>query len=155
VGQNERTLEPIDRRTYDRYRRRFQTTTSTPSHYLLYGAQLGDAVITLLPTPSAGDTLVIRFLQRQTTLSDATASTLAIPDKYIPMVVYKACQLTAAWKDPERVGYWEQAYLRVLGRAININSVPPDANVGFVPRIEWASQQGDVINPTDLDFYPR
>lgn len=154
VGTNERTLDAIDRRTYDRYRRRYQTSQNVPTHYLIYGAQI-NAAITLVPVPSVADTLRIRYLLRQAHLSDATGSGLAMADRFVPMVVYKGMSLVSAWKDPERMTQWEAMYQRCLARNIDRDRVAPDDMPAFSPQVEHAAQRLDYVSPTDLDFYPR
>jgi len=89
TGSAARTLLPIDLRTYDRARAGTQAGQSTPTHYYIYGAQ-PNAVLTLVPTPNASDVLSIRYITRQVTISDASASSLSVPDKYLPLVIYKA-----------------------------------------------------------------
>lgn len=151
---NERTLDPLSRRTYDRYRRRYQSTQSPPTHYLIYGAQQ-NAVITLVPTPNAADALTLRYFIRQGTISDATGSSLAMADRYVPVVLYKACALTSMWKDPERAPFWEAQYRRALARALDRDRVLADETPQLTPQAEHAAQRIDYVNPTDLDFYPR
>lgn len=153
TGSPERTLLPIDLRTYDRTRAGVQTGQSTPTHYYIYGPQQ-NAVLTLVPTPNAGNTLLIRYIGRQNTISDASASSLNIPDKYMPLVIYKGAELTSAWKSPERTGYWNGMYKQALGRALAIDREEPDENPSMVPR----NQNGvyyDPLYPDDLHEYSR
>lgn len=154
LESNQRTLDPIDRRVYDRYRRRFQNTGNVPTHYTIYGP-MTQGVITLIPTPSAADLLTLRFLTRQSTIADSTASSLAVPDKHIPMVIFKGCQLVAAWKNPDRVDYWEKMFRVALARAHDQDKNKPDDVPAFIPRVEWEAYRIDYMNPNDLDFYPR
>lgn len=154
VGANERTLDALDRRTYDRYRRRYQTSTNVPTHYLIYGAQQ-NAVIELVPTPSVADTLRIRYILRAAHLSDSTGSSLAMVDRFVPMVIYKGMSLVSAWKDPERMSQWEAMYQRSLARNIDRDRVSPDENPAFSPQVEHAAQRIDYVNPDDLTWYPR
>ena len=160
VGAAERTLEFIDRRLYDNVIRGEQDTESTPSHYTLFGTQKGGE-IQLLPTPSAADTLRIRYYSQQFTTVDASATatpdapaSLALADKFIPLVVYKAAELTSVWKRPEVAPFWKSKYDQLLARAINIDRVKPDEKLGLVAQIEHASERLDFVNPSDA-FYPR
>lgn len=149
----ERTLLPIDLRTYDRTRAGVQSGTSTPTHYYIYGPQ-NNAVLTLVPTPNAGNVLLIRYIARQTSISDATGSSLSVPDKFVPLVIYKAAELVSAWKAPERVGYWHGMYREAVGRALSIDRETPDENPSMVPR----NQNGvyyDPLYPDDLHEYSR
>jgi len=151
---NQRTLDPIDRRVYDRYRRRFQQSSNLPTHYTIYGPT-NQGVITLLPTPNAADLMTIRFLTRQTTIADSTASSLAVADKFMPMIILKGCQLVAAWKNPDRVDYWTRLYRAALARSLDQDKNKPDDMPAFIPRVEWEAYRIDYTNPNDLDFYPR
>lgn len=149
----ERTLLPLDLRSYDRTRAGVQTGTSTPTHYYIYGPQ-NNAVLTLVPTPNNGNTLRIRYIARQNTLSDASGSALSVPDKYVPMIVYKAASLTLAWKAPERASYWEVLYQKALMRGLQMSREMPDETPGMVPR----NQNGvyyDPLYPDDLHEYSR
>jgi len=154
TGDNERTLEPLNRRTYDRFRRRYQSTANIPTHYFIYNKQ-NNAKITLVPTPSAADVLTIRYIRNQEIIADATASSLAVPNKYIPLLIYKANELVAGWQDPEQVAKWRSKYRYVLMRALDKNRNKPDQMAGFVPRIEHEGEKTDYINPDDLTWYPR
>ena len=151
---NERTLDSLDRRTYDRYRRRFQATSSPPTHYIIFGAQQA-GTITLVPTPNAADSLSIRYLIRQPIISDATSSSLAIADRYMPLVVFKGCEFVSQWKEPERSPYWAQQYHVYLMRCVDRDRVLADQTPQLVPQAEHAAQRIDYVSPTDLDFYPR
>lgn len=154
VGTNERTLDPLDRRGYDNIMRGEQDTANVPNSYFIYGAQQG-GVITLVPTPSEADTLRIRYLIRQPTISDATSSSLAIADRYMPLVVFKSCEFVSAWRDPERTPYWERQYQITLARAINRDAVGPNDSPTLLPRVEHQPGKVDYENPDDLSFYPR
>lgn len=154
VGANARTLDPIDMRTYDKAQRRIQTYTNIPTHYVVFSAQQS-ATIRLVPTPSAADTLRIRYIQRQPTIADSTGSSLAIADKFIPLVIFKGCENVATWKNPERVGYFQQKYNQALARAMEMDKVGADTLPGFSPRIEHEIGKIDYLNPDDLTFYPR
>ena len=153
VGSPERTLLPLDLRSYDRTRAGVQTGQSTPTHYYIFGPQ-NNAVLTLVPTPNAGNTLAIRYIGRQASISDASASTLNVQDKYVPMVIYRSAELVSAWKAPERVGYWHGLYKETLGRALQTSREMPDETPSMVPR----NQNGvyyDPLYPDDLHEYSR
>jgi hypothetical protein len=153
TGNLERTLTYVDQRTYDKIISGNQDAAGTPTHYTVYGAQK-NALIKLLPTPSAADTLQVRYTTQQSTISDATASSLAIADKFMPMVIYKAAELGSAWKNPELVTYWKAKYDEVLARSINVDRVKADENPQIIAAIEHGQERIDPINPTDTAFYP-
>lgn len=153
VGSPERTLLPLDLRTYDRTRAGVQTGQSVPTHYYIYGPQT-NAVLTLVPTPNAGNTLAIRYIGRQATISDASGSSLNMADKYVPLVIYKGAELVSAWKAPERTAYWAARYEKALARALMIDRDMPDETPSMVPR----NQNGvyyDPLYPDDLHEYSR
>ncbi len=160
VGDNERTLDFLNRSEYDKLVRGNQDTETIPTHYVLFGTQKG-AVIQLVPTPSVTDVLRVRYYVQQfstvdasaTAASDAPAS-LAISNKYMPLIIYKAAELTAVWKRPELAPFWKLKYDEILARAINVDRVKQDENLGFIAQIEHGSMRLDFVNPSDA-FYPR
>ena len=154
VGQNERTLNYITRRDLDKFVRGIQGNTGSSTHYYIYGPQK-NAVVGLFPTPSFGDTLRLRYFVQQGFISDATASALAIPDKYMPLVIFKGAENTAAWKRPDQVGYWNGKFTAALSRAFHINRDKPDEVPNFSPGIEHSAPRRDAVNPNDLEYYPR
>lgn len=155
VGANERTLFPTDLRSYDRYAQGDQDASSVPTHYLVFGAERS-GFLKLVPTPGTADTLRLRYVARQSTISDSTGSSLAMPDKYIPLVIYKAAENVAGWKTPERLGYWKAKYDEALKRAISVDrDGGPDGSPTFVPQVEHGRPRIDQSNLTDLDVYPR
>ena len=153
TGSGQRTLFALDARSYDRVRTE-QSGTATPSHYHLFEAQ-DSANITLVPTPSEGNSLVIKYYRNFPVLTDSPTDNLCIPQRYIVPIIYKAAELTMAWKEPERAGKWERSYERALYRAIADDTTHEDELEGFMPRVEYASDKTDFLAPTDLDFYPR
>jgi hypothetical protein len=153
IGTLKRTLEYIDRRKYDNLVRGDQSAVGSPLAYTVYGGQKG-GVVTLFPTPAAADTLSLRYVVRQATISDASGSSLAIGDKFIPLVIYKAAELTAAWKKPELVQYWQTKYDAVLARAIDVDRNKTDSKEGFVSGVEHTADRIDPLNPTDTAYYP-
>lgn len=154
TGANERTLDALDRRTYDRFRRLVQSTTNIPTHYTIFSKQQGGQ-ITLLPTPSAADTLSIKYTGRQATISDATGSSLAMSDHYLPIVIFKGAENVALWKNPEKASMWAVKYRIAVARGIEMDRNGPDSTPGLIPQVDWVSSKVDQINPNDLDFYPR
>lgn len=154
VGANERTLFPADRRSWDRYAQGDQDAAGVPTHYGVWGAQR-NGVLTLFPTPGSGDTLRIRYIARQAIIADSTGSSLAMADRYIPLVIFKGAENVAAWKTPDRVSYWNQKYQQALARAINADRVGPDEAPVFSPQVEHGRPRLDQSNLTDLDVYPR
>lgn len=154
VGAAERTLYPTDLREWDRLNQGEQDAVATPTHYTVYGGQRG-GMIRLLPTPGAGDVLRIRYYAAQSAISDATASSLAMADKYVPLVIFKSAANVAGWKTPERVGFWEAKYTKALARAQDVDRVGPDDNPTLVPQVVHADGILDMTNLTDLDIYPR
>src|ERR1041384_1038313 len=153
TGSPERTLLPLDLRTYDRTRAGVQTGQSTPTHYYIYGPQQ-NAVLTLVPTPNAGNTLAIRYIGRQATISDASGSSLNMGDKYVPLVIYKGAELVCQWKAPERAPYWGARYEKALADQLMIDRDMPDETPSMVPR----NQNGvyyDPLYPDDLHEYSR
>lgn len=154
TGTNERTLNPIDRRAYDRYRNGDQDATGIPTHYHLYQA-FDTATITLIPTPSAGDTLSIRYYRTMPTIVDDSSDSLCIPYRAIVPIIYKAAALVAGWKSPEISNLWEQKYDVALRHCIADDMAHGDDTEGFVPAVAWAQGGVDYTNPDDLTFYPR
>jgi len=156
VAAAERTLFPVDLREWDRFHQGEQGAQSTPTHYTMFSTQLG-AQITLLPTPGAGDTLQMRYYVRQAAILDVsgTGGPVAIPDNYIPMVIFKAAANVAGWKTPERVGFWEAKYQKALSRSQDVDRVGPDDTPTLIPRIVHEGPGTDWTNITDLDAYPR
>lgn len=154
VGNNERTLDPISRRTLDRAARGDQDAGGVPSHYHLYAA-FNSGHITLYPTPNVGDTLRLRYYRRESQISDATGSELALPDKYLLLPIFKATEFLCAWKRPDMVGYWKTNYDEAIRRAKSVNQAHPDEVPAFSPGIEHSADRVDPIDPDDLSFYPR
>lgn len=156
VGAAERTLFPADLREWDRFSQGEQDGQSTPTHYTMFSTQIG-AQVRLLPTPGAGDTLRLRYYARQIAILDVsgTGGPIAIPDNYIPMIVFKAAANVAGWKTPDRVGFWEAKYNKALSRAQDVDRVGPDDTPTLIPRIQHERGGLDWSNLTDLDVYPR
>lgn len=154
VGSNERTLHPIDQRSYDRYRQGDQDSTSIPTHYHLYQA-FDAATITLVPTPSASDTLRIRYYRTMPTITDDATDSLCIPYRAVVPIIYKAAALVAGWKSPEISNLWEQKYAAALARCIADDMAHGDDTEGFIPQVAWAQGGVDFTNPNDLDWYQR
>src|SRR6185369_1883112 len=154
VGAAERTLFPTDLREWDRFNQGEQDAVATPTHYTVFGGQQ-NGTIRLLPTPGAGDVLRVRYYCRQAAISDATASSLAMADKFVPLVVFKSAANVAGWKTPERVSFWEAKYAKALARAQDVDRVGPDDTPTFIPQVQHARGQLDMTNLTDLDVYPR
>jgi len=154
VGSAERTLYPTDLREWDRLHQGEQDAVATPTHYTVFGGQQGGK-IRLLPTPGAGDLLRIRYFCSQAAISDATASSLAMADKYVPLVVFKSAANVAGWKTPDRVAYWEAKYAKALARAQDVDRVGPDDTPTLIPQVQHSAGQLDMTNLTDLDIYPR
>ena len=159
-GSAERTLNYVDRRLYDNLVRGDQDADGVPSLYTVFGAQKG-GVIQLFPTPSGSETLRIRYYAQQfstvdasaTAASDAPAS-VALSNKYVPLVIYKAAELTAAWKRPELAIFWKTKYDELLRRAVTVDRDKPDEKIGMVAQIEHGAERLDFVNPSDA-FYPR
>ncbi len=153
TGNGEKTLFALDARTYDRVRSS-QAGQGTPSHYHLFAAQ-NTANITLVKTPDIGNSLVIKYYRNFPLLTDNPTDNLCIPQRYIVPIIYKAAELTLAWKEPERAAKWERSYEKALYRAIADDVTNEDELEGFMPRVEYAGDKTDFLAPTDLDFYPR
>ncbi len=154
VGGNERTLDYISRRDLDKFVRGIQGNSATPTHYYIFGPQK-NAQISLFPKPATGDTLSVRYYTVQGHISDASANALAIPDKYMPMVIFKGAENAAAWKRPDQVSYWNAKYQAALFRAIDVNRNKPDEVPSLLPGVEHSAVRIDYDNPDDLSFYPR
>lgn len=154
VGGAERTLFPADLRELDRLMQGEQDAAGTPTHYVIFGGQQG-GTIRLFPSPASGDTLRLRYYSRQASITDATASSLAMADKYMPLVIFKAAENVAAWKTPERVGYWREKYRTALARAQEVDRVSPDEVPTLVPQADHGRLRIDQANLNDLDVYPR
>jgi hypothetical protein len=154
TGGNARTLDALDQRTYDRFRRLVQNTQNIPTHYTIFSKQQG-GTISLLPTPNISDTLSIKYTSRQAIISDATASSLAMSDHYLPIVIFKGCENVALWKNPEKAMFWAGKYKIAVARGIETDRNGPDSTPGLIPQVDWVSSKVDAVNPTDLDFYPR
>ena len=154
VGTAERTLHPLDRRAYDRYRQGDQDANQTPTHYHLFES-FGVGQITLVPTPAASDTLSIRYYRTMPTITDDATDSLCIPYRAVVPIIYKAAALVAGWKSPEISNLWEQKYAAALARCIADDMAHGDDTEGFVPQMAWAQGGVDFTNPNDLDWYQR
>lgn len=154
VGAMERTLFPADLREWDRFQQGEQDGASGATHYVLFGSQRS-GTIRLVPPHGSANILRIRYYARQSTISDSTASSLSMADKYMPLVIFKAAENVAGWKTPERVGYWNGKYQKCLSRAQEVDRVKDDQVPTLVPNIDHGKTRMDYQNLNDLDIYPR
>ena len=154
VGPAERTLFPADLREWDRFQQGEQGAAASATHYVLFGTQRG-GTIRLVPAHGSADTLRLRYYARQATISDSTASSLAMADKYMPLVIFKAAENIAGWKTPERVAYWNAKFNKCLSRAQEVDRVKDDQIPTLVPHLDHGRTRLDAQNLNDLDIYPR
>lgn len=127
---NERTLSYVDPRHYDRV---FwaQAQRSTPAWYTLFrlGAELK---ITLLPTPSEADSLVIRY-NRFTRVTPAGGDTIDVPDTWVDVILHKGKELLLADRTgvEDRRNYNAEMAQRGLQRARADDIIIPDENLAM------------------------
>lgn len=130
-----RRLAYVDQRLYDMVRWS-QSSEETPTHYSLFkvGSELK---ITLLPTPDAADTLVLKY-HRVCNTTPSGGDLLDIPDSWVDVILNRAKELVLGdrtGREGDRQFFGEQAQYGIM-RARADDIVNPDDQSGF--NASWA-----------------
>lgn len=128
--QTGRTLLAMDERLYDQMVG--LDTPSTPTHYTLF-PQGERALLRLVPTPVAEDTLLIKYFRRMTVPSSG-GETLDIPQDYENYIISlaKGLYLMDKGADEKSRFHW-QLGLSGLAQARAADNRVPDMDQGFIP----------------------
>lgn len=143
-------LQYTDQRPYDQYDP--AAIAGTPTHYtLLAVGAIGS--ISLIPPPSAPDSLLLRYYRRMAIPVDGdTAAAIDIPQDYehYLFALAKAYYLGQRPEaEPSRVQFWMAIAEDGIARAKARQVYWPDAVPGFVP----GGQVGATLNPNDIRPY--
>lgn len=135
LGSNPRTLIPLPTRLYDR-QLADQAGTAVPVMYSLFPVG-ADGKIRLMRSPSAADTLTIKYYRRITTsYTDSDALDLPQDQEFAVIAMAKAFYLNdkvSADGGRDRQQFWWSLANEEMTRAIAADATVPDEDTSLVP----------------------